>query len=298
VPKYDAFGREIGEDTFSGLGSDASDTPAPEAEAVPMEAGSPLRAPEPQPYTPPVQPPQPPQAQPQPPPVFTAGTQQAPPQRPFVPNPMRPPRRRRGGRGLVFVLLIGLFVFVAPLVCGGVVIFNAVDGASESVRDGLESTIKAIPTTTSEAPAVAPKGVSGKSLVRRSNFAAALAKLSGSELRLTHLRLAPERIDAQLLTRGGSLRLMQVKPGGKPEQLGPDSGSGFDTASTIPFSRLDPGAPQRLARRGARKLKVPVSTLQYIVPSLFSGKITWAAYFERSRYVIGDARGRWQRSYP
>ena len=48
VPKYDAFGREIGEDTLSGRGSEASKAAAPpEAEAVPMEAGSPLRAPEP-----------------------------------------------------------------------------------------------------------------------------------------------------------------------------------------------------------------------------------------------------------
>ena len=89
-----------------------------------------------------------------------------------------------------------------------------------------------------------------------------------------------------------------MKPGGKPEQLGPDSGSGFDSANTIPFSKLDPGAPERLARRGARKLRVPVSTLQYVVPSEFSGKLRWAAYFKRARYVIGDARGRYQRSYP
>ena len=294
MPKYDAFGREIGEDTFSGLGSGASDNAAPEAEAVPMEAGSPLREPEPQPYTPPAQP------EPQPQQVFTAGPQapqQAQPQRPFVPNPMRPPRKRRGGRGIVFVLLIALFVFVVPVVCGGVVIFNAVDGATKSVRDGLDATIKAIPATP-EPPAVAPKGVSGKSLVRRANFAAALAKLGASELRLTHLRLAPDRIDAQLLTRAGKLRLMRVKPGGKPEQLGPDSGSGFDGTRTIPISRLDAGAPQRLARRGARKLRVPVSTLQYLVPSEFDGKLRWAAYFERGRYVLGDARGRYQRSYP
>ena len=91
---------------------------------------------------------------------------------------------------------------------------------------------------------------------------------------------------------------MQVQPGGEAKQLGPDSGPGFDSASTIPFARLDPRAPQRLARRGARKLRVPVSTLQYVVPSRFSGKIMWAAYFKRSRYVIGDARGRYQRSYP
>ena len=116
---------------------------------------------------------------------------------------MRPPRRRRGGRGIGFVLLIAVFVFVVPLVCGGVVIFNAVDGVSETVRDSLDATIKAIPATP-EAPAVPPKGVSGGSLVRRANFAAALAQLRASELRLTHLRLAPDRIDAQLLTRGAA----------------------------------------------------------------------------------------------
>ena len=175
--------------------------------------------------------------------------------------------------------------------------YGAVDGATESVRDGLNSTIKAIPATP-EAAAVPPKGVSGRSLVRRDHFAAALGKLSGSELRLTHLRLAPERIDAQQLTRAGSLRSVQVQPGGSIRQLGPDSGEGFDQTRTIPFARLHAGAPQRLARRGAAKLGVPVSTLQYLVPSLFSGKIMWVAYFERSRYVTGDARGRYQRTYP
>ena len=67
---------------------------------------------------------------------------------------------------------------------------------------------------------------------------------------------------------------------------------------TIPIARLNAGAPQRLARRGAAKLGVPVSTLQYLVPSLFSGRITWVAYFKRGRYVLGDAAGRYQGSYP
>ena len=81
------------------------------------------------------------------------------------------------------------------------------------------------------------------------------------------------------------------------ERIGPDAGPGFDSTRTIPFARLRAGAPQRLARQGAAKLHVPVSTLQYLVPSLFSGTLTWAAYFKHSRYVIGDAAGRWQRSY-
>jgi hypothetical protein len=298
VPKYDAFGREIGEDTFSGLGSGASDSPAPEAEAVPMEAGSPLRAPEPQASPPPPQPqsftagP----AQPQPQQPFTAAPQPPQPQRPFVSIPLRPPRRRRRRRGLGIVVLFVLFIFIAPLVIGAIAVFNTVDNATEAVRGGIKEGIRAIPTA--PAPAAAPKGVAGRSLVRRDHFAAALRRLSGSELRLTHLRLAPERIDAQLLTRGGRLRTVQVQPGGALKRLGPDSGAGFDTSSTIPFSRLDPRAPQRLARRGAAKLRVPVSTLQYLVPTLFSGKVTWAAYFKRGRYVLGDARGRYQRTYP
>jgi hypothetical protein len=89
-----------------------------------------------------------------------------------------------------------------------------------------------------------------------------------------------------------------VQPGGAIARLGPDSGPGFDSSPTIPFGRLRPGAPQRLARQGAAKLHVPVSTLQYLVPTLFSGTVTWAAYFKHSRYVIGDAAGRWQRNYP
>ena len=287
MPKYDAFGREIGEDTLSGLGSGASDNAQPEAEAVPLEAGSPLRTPEPAPSEPqptftaePAQP-RPQQPQPQ-------------PQRPFVSIPLRPPRQKRR-RGVGFIVLFVLFIFFAPLLVGGLVIYSAVDGATDAVRDGITS-IEA--PEAPEVPAVPPKGVSGRSLVRRDHFAAALAKLGGSELRLRHLRLAPERIDAQLLTRGGRLRSVQVKPGGALEQLGSDSGPGFGSASTIPISRLNPRAPQRLARRGAGKLRVPVSTLQYLVPTLFSGQVRWVAYFERGRYVLGDAAGRYQRSYP
>ena len=224
MPKYDAFGREIGEDTLEGLGSGATANPAPESEvaedgysgaaAEPVAAEpqpSPLRA-EPQAYT----------SQPEPPPQ----------QGPSVTIPLRPPRRRRGGRGLILVFLFILFIFVAPLVCGAVAIFNTVDNATEAVRGGIEDGLKSVPATPAE-PAEAPKGIAGRSLVRKANFAAALAKLRGSELRLTHLRLAPERIDAQQLTRAGALRSVQVQPGGSIRQLGPDSGEGFDQASTI-----------------------------------------------------------------
>ncbi len=178
-----------------------------------------------------------------------------------------------------------------------VAIFNTVDDATDAVRGGIREGLEAIPTAPAE-QGPPPKGIAGRSLVRRDHFAAALRRMSRSELRLTHLRLAPERIDATLLTRGGRLRHVQVQPGGALRRFGTDSGPGFDTTRTIPFARLNPAAPQRLARRGAAKLGVRVSTLQYLVPTLFSGTVTWAAYFKRGRYVLGDAAGRYQRSYP
>ena len=293
MPKYDAFGREIGEDTLGGLGSGATAEPAAESEIA--EDGysgataEPVPAPEPTPLRAEA-------------PVFTTTPQPQPQpqqrsQRPSVTIPLRPQRRRRSGRGLIFVVLFILFIFIAPLVIGAVAIFSTVDSATDAVRGGIKEGLESVPATPTK-PAVAPKGVAGRSLVRKANFSAALGKLRSSELRLTNLRLAPERIDAQLLTRGGRLRSVQVQPGGSAKQLGPDSGAGFDQTSTIPFARLNPGAPQRLARRGAAKLGVPVSTLQYLVPTNFGGNVTWAAYFKRGRYVIGDAAGRYQRSYP
>ena len=128
-------------------------------------------------------------------------TPQAQPQpraeRPSVTIPLRPQRRRRSGRGLIFVFLFILFIFVAPIVIGAIAIFNTVDSATEAVRGGIKDGLESVPATpaTPAKPAVPPKGIAGRSLVRKANFAAALAKLRSSELRLTHLRLAPERID-------------------------------------------------------------------------------------------------------
>jgi hypothetical protein len=305
VPKYDAFGREIGEDTLEGLGGtpDATQRPAPPRpepaaprEAVPEPSGLPPRA---EPAAPrdaggPEAPAQPDAAARQ----ALAGQlrdamAQAAAARSAGPASGVVIRRSTAARGCLVAFV--LTVVVVGLVVAGAALL--VGGAVKSGSDALKDTIKTLPEQPAK-PAAAPHGLGPRSLVRKANFAAALKKLRGSGLRLTHLRLAPGRIDVQLLTRGGSLRSVQVQPGGAMERIGPDAGPGFDSTRTIPFGRLRAGAPQRLARQGAAKLHVPVSTLQYVVPSLFSGTLTWAAYFKHSRYVIGDATGRWQRSYP
>ncbi len=318
MPKYDAFGREIGEDTLAGLGGSPSKPTGPSwqernerdeatwqaAEEVEVERiqtaadaadAQAERAEDER------------QAAAGAPTFVRAGTEdtqrkalaaqlrgvlnQAAAARSTGTRPTVTVQRRGAGRGCLIATVVILAIF-GLLIAGIVGLVSSVDVKTGGVSGG---TI----TTAPEQAKPAPKGLAAGSLVRPANLAAALKEIrtSGGG-KLTHLKVAPERIDAQLLTPAGRLRSVQIKPGGQLERFGPDSGPGFDQSSTIPFSRLNPAAPQRLARAGAERIHVPVSTLQYAVPSVFSGALTWAAYFRHGRYVLGDASGRFQRAYP
>lgn len=272
MTKYDAFGREIGEDTLGGLGR----KPEP-AEAEPVTA-----------------PPEPESA-------HEAAVRQEMLQRlggamsgvataraAAAPSVVAK-RRSRAGVGCLISL-----VLLLAIAGGGVALVLLSVGSA--VRSGGTLTVKR-PSLPRARPA--PKGLATGSLVRPAAFEAALRSLRAAELgRLTSLRVAPERIDAQLLTSGGRLRSVQLRPGEKLDTLGPASGPGFDTTPTIPFARLDPTAPARLARRGAAKLRQRTTDLQYLVPTRSGATVTWGAYFLRGRYVLGDAAGRYERSYP
>ena len=122
--------------------------------------------------------------------------------------------------------------------------------------DGIEKALKAPNVPQIAGPK--PKGLEKDSLVRKANVAAALRQLSAMEdAKLTNLRLAPERIDATLLTNEGRLRHVQITPGGKLERFGSDGSPGFDSVPTIPFatpqSRRAAAArpPRREGDRGA-----------------------------------------------
>jgi hypothetical protein len=316
VPKYDAFGREIGEDTLQGLGgsptpaesawetrterdeatwqaaervevarqqaaADAADVQAERTEEARQDAAGTSR------YT----------ATPDPQRTALASQlsgvlSQAAAARTSAGTPSIGVRKRSAGRGclIAFVVLLAILGGLTAAIVG---LVNSVDVKT----GGVSSPAKIIPNAIKPKPA--PKGLGAGSLVRQDNFTAALTQIrTKGGGRLTHLRVAPDRIDAQLLTGAGKLRSVQVKPGGTLERFGPDSGPGFDQSSTIAFARLNPAAPQRLARAGAERIGVPVATLQYLVPTKFSGKLMWAAYFTRGRYVLGDASGRFQRKYP
>ena len=130
---------------------------------------------------------------------------------------------------------------------------------------------------------------------RRADFGAAIASLRGSGLgRLRTLRLAPERIDAQLVTADGRLRSVQVVPGGKRSNLS-TSAPGFPTTATMSLGAINRGAPQRLARSAARRAGRPVSAIDYLVLVDIVGTASWVVYLKDGRSYLADAAGRIQR---
>jgi hypothetical protein len=284
VPKYDAFGREIGEDTLEGLGGAPKEGQDWREEAYAQPA----------------------EAQPAEEHVETGWTENAPPaedtqrrelagqlssvlQQAATTRPQTVRVRRSGsGRGCLIAFVVVIAVFGAAI--GGIV--NLVSSIDIDTG-GLEEAIKA--PVTQEPP---PKGLEPGSLMRRAAVADFLRQISADEsVKLTNLHLTPARNSAQVLTSEGRLRSVAMTPGDKLERVGPDSGAGFDAVPTIPISKLDPGAPQRLARRGAREHGIPITELQYAVPSESTGQVVWVVYFTRARYVIGNAKGRFERAY-
>ena len=264
MPEYDAFGREIGEDTLAGWRTGSSGLPSsppepapkPRPAPAPVTAGDPLGTP------------------------AESASPIASAPRPQV--AFRAPRRRRRLR-LRWILLLA----------AGWVGFNfasdVADKVDEAARDFKVPTIGA---PAPEAAAPAPAGLAPGSLLRPAAFQRALDDLRAREIgRVQNLRVAPERIDATLLTRRGTLVHVQLRPGGELQRFS-ESGAGFGGLETIPYGRLDASAPRRLVRAAAERLGRPVSRIDYLVPTLTSGELTWGAYFKGGAIFLADERGK------
>lgn len=141
------------------------------------------------------------------------------------------------------------------------------------------------------APDEPPVGLQRGSLLLRANFATVLAKMrTGRYGRLVNLRVAPERIDAQFVTKGGRMRSVQFQPGGEERDFG-TSGPGFTGARTMTIASIDPAAPFRAARSAAGRLRKPVTQVNYLVyTDVFAGQ-PWGVYFKGGQYFRADGRG-------
>jgi hypothetical protein len=205
-------------------------------------------------------------------------------------------------RLVVLLVVLGVMFGVAkPLIDAGKDVRDAVSG--NKAPSAVDQTPAAGSASTSagnqpSAPPRVPSGLSSNSMLVRRNFDRAMRRLSSSGLgHLRTLSVRPERIDAQLLTNGGSLRSVQIRSGDSKINDFGAGGTGFSHLETIPFSKIDAGAPARLARSAAGRVRKPVSQIDYLVLLSFSNEVTWAAFTKSGKHFQASAHGRITRGF-
>jgi hypothetical protein len=278
VPDYDAFGREIGENTLSGLGGDAPPVqpqPASRPEPVPAAADA-------WPET------TLPRTEPEPAPEPARVTFSVPERLPVTVMPGAR-RRRAGGLGCLVALLVGGAVVAGPIIA----IVSIVGSASDVIDDVKE----AIDPETLDLPEVTPPdatppatGITGRSLIAKDNFAAGLREVEQAGFsRVSRIDLRPERLMVEVV-KGGKRRSLEISAEGGVVR-GPATPANRATGS-IALSALDPAAPARLVRGAARRYPVKQKGINYLLTSPEAGGHRWRAYFKNEVYVEGDAKGR------
>jgi hypothetical protein len=268
VPEYDAFGREIGENTLSGLGGSETQQPQPQAEPAP------------------------------PPPSegFTEAAPAEPKQITFsvpegAPVTVAPSgrRRRAGGLGCLVALLILGVVVAGPVIA----IVSFVDEASDVIGDVTDAVDSdTIPDLVQpDAPAPPPTGIAGRSLIAQDNLRGALREIEQAGFtRLTRIVVWPERLSASVV-KGGRQRDLEVTYEGDLDRGTPRPANA--ASPSFALSSLDPAAPARLVRGSAKRYRVKPKGVYVIAqPEVEPGNHHWRAYFKNGIYVEGDAKGR------
>lgn len=288
MAKYDAFGREIGEDTLAGLGGSSAEREEDlirereEAQAHAAPVDDPPRQPEAPIFEAPVAEPDPAASQPV-----------------FVPARAGRKKRslgRRAGCGCVTLIILIPILLVA---LGAVVTLLGIDSEPE-IETGLVDRPRPSESAEIDAgkpakPAQPPRGLESRSLVRRANFARAMKRLRAAKLgSVSSLRVAPDWIGAQLVTKGGRLRSVRLTFDGKLDRGG-GVGTGFKFVRTVPFAQINTAAPERLTRSAARRLGHKTTRLDYLVYTAGGGQFAWGAYFKGGRIAQGDGRGTFVR---
>jgi hypothetical protein len=261
VPEYDAFGREIGENTLAGLGGESQ----PRREPVAREEPAPRVE-------------QPPE-QPDP----SRVTLSVPKGAPITVIPGR--RRRTGGLGC-FVALIFALIVGAPVVALIGFVGSATD-VIDDVTDAFDPDTLVLPQDVLEPPV----GITGDSMIAPANLAAALDQVrSENYRRVTAIDLRPEKVTFTVV-RNGRQRDLVI---GYDGNLTPGDPSAANSASgTFGLGAIDRAAPARLVRGAAKRYRVRPQGINYVLagPERGGGH-HWRAYFRNGVYVEGDAAGR------
>ena len=208
-----------------------------------------------------------------------------PAQAPAVSTP--PPAMPARPKGLGVAVAIALVVVVASI---GAAVSLLAGSAEEGILEpvAVEEGPMA-PGTSQPAEPAAARGLDEGSLLTRPVLARAIRAMRVAELgRPANFRVAADRIDARLVTANGGHRHVQAGPAGVPRELSFSKGG---RVPAMPWSAVDPGAPQRLVRAATEREKRSAHDVDYLT-LLDLGKPTWGLFFEDGTHYQGDAAGR------
>jgi hypothetical protein len=254
MSERDAFGREKGEDSLSEMGwSWSTDKPAPADPPAPVAAPV---TPEPT-FT----------AAPAPKPAMSSGPGWTPP----PPATVRLHRRRRRRGIIVPLVMIGI---VALAIGGATTALQAGSGAIDDFQDAIrDATASAVP------PTETPAGMESGSLLRAADLKAALAKLPSRQIQ--SLRVAPERIDAQVFVKG-KMHVVQVRSDGTISDVATPVGG------SVKRLQVNAAAPSRIVRTAAKRAGRSPSKVSYLV--LMGNE--WQLFFDDGLHYSASANGR------
>ena len=184
-----------------------------------------------------------------------------------------------GGLGVLAVIAIVAVTFPAVFVYRASFTVHA---EVKNTRHVLKEMEKADFSGESKRPArkvaAAPKGLSRGSLLRADAFRPAMAELRRAARGgdgLLNLRVAADHIDVQVLARGRALTLR--KPWNGKATVVSNVRATADDQPIITFAKLDPAAPQRVARGAAHATDRQVGDVDYLVLQDVVG-LRWRAF--------------------
>ena len=103
------------------------------------------------------------------------------------------------------------------------------------------------------------------------------------------LRIAPDRIDAQVVTAEQRVRNLQHRYTGETQVLSETSAPGIAAAPSFAWSQVNPSAPRRITQRAVRGGSS--RELSYLV-LLNTGELRWSAFLSSGVGFTADAAGR------